>query len=177
MNRYTVILSAVLSGAFGIHAQPANPLSAELRVSYNYVKINLVKMAEKMLAENYDFRPTPEVENFGQRVAHITNANANVCAGLKGESKPKSTAGKTSKTELVSALKEAFADCDSVFDSLTDAAAPEMVSGALGGPVAPAGTTRSKLFTLYNLVRHSNELYGNMSVYLRLQGVVPPTSE
>lgn len=177
MNRYTVILGAVLSGTFGINAQPANPLSAELRVSYNYVKINLVKMAEKMPAENYDFRPTPEVETFGQRVVHITNANTNVCAGLKGERKSTVAAAKTSKTELVAALKEAFAYCDSVFDSLTDAAATEMVSGALGGPVAPVGTTRSTLFTLYNLVRHSNELYGNMSVYLRLKGAVPPTSE
>ncbi|HSR06095.1 MAG TPA: DinB family protein [Bryobacteraceae bacterium] len=177
VNRYAIILGAVLSGAFGMDGQPANPLSAELRVSYTYVKTNLIKMAEKMPAENYEFRPTPEVETFGRRVAHITNANTNVCAGLKGESKSAGAAAKTSKAELVAALKEAFAYCDSVFDSLTDAAATEMVSGALGGPVAPVGTTRSKLFTLYNLVRHSNELYGNMSVYLRLKGVVPPTSE
>jgi hypothetical protein len=110
-------------------------------------------------------------------VAHIADANMSVCTGLNGERRSAGAAAKTSKAELVAALKESFAYCDGIFDSLTDATAVEMVSGTLGGPVAPAGTTRTKLFTLYNLVRHSNEMYGYMSVYLRLKGVVPPTSE
>jgi hypothetical protein len=51
----------------------------------------------------------------------------------------------------------------------------EMVSSRLGGPFSP-DPNRSKLATLYNLVRHSNEMYGYMAVYLRLRGIVPPTS-
>ena len=62
-----------------------------------------------------------------------------------------------------------------VFDALTDQTAQEMVSSRLGGPFPP-DPMRSRLATLYNLVRHSNEMYGYMAVYLRLKGIVPPTS-
>jgi hypothetical protein len=178
LHRDSILLfGALVGGAVGLSAQTANPLSTELRVPYNYVKTNLIKMAEKMPAEHYAFRPAPDVETFGRRVAHIADANMSVSTGLNGERRSVGAAVKTSTTELVAALKESFAYCDGIFDSLTDATAVEMVSGNLGGPVAPPGVTRTRLFTLYNLVRHSNEMYGYMSVYLRLKGVVPPTSE
>jgi hypothetical protein len=169
------LLGALLGGAGMLAAQTANPLSAEVKWMYGTIKSNLLKMAEKMPAENYSFRPTPEIETFAQRVAHIAGANLNVCRGLNGEGRVPGAASKTSKAELVAALKESFAYCDGVFDSLTDAAAQETVSSSLGGPFPPV-PTRSRLATLYNLVRHSNEMYGYMAVYLRLKGVVPPTS-
>jgi DinB superfamily len=180
MNRYGCLtLGAIFGCACALPAQTPNPLSAEVKWSYGSIKNNLLKMAEKMPAERYDFRPTPEVETFGRRVAHIADANMNVCTGLNplpnNERKPLGAASKTSKAELVAALKESFAYCDRVFDSLTDASAKEMVSSRLGGPFPPE-PTRSRLATLYNLVRHSNEMYGYMAVYLRLSGVVPPTS-
>jgi len=170
-------LAATLGCAGALHAQTANPLSTELKVSYLYVRNNLVKMAEKMPAENYSFKPVPEIQTFAMRVAHITDANMTVCSGLKRETKSVDARNKTSKADLVAAMKASFAYCDGVFDSLTDKSAMEMVSGNLGGPPAILGAPRSKLFTLYNLVRHSNELYGYMAVYLRLKGIVPPTSE
>jgi hypothetical protein len=156
-------------------AQTSNPLSAEVKWMYGTIKNNLLRLAEKMPAESYGFRPTPEVETFGRRIAHIADANMNICTGLSGQRKPLGAASKTSKAELVAALKESFAYCDGVFDSLTDATAREMVSSRLGGPFPPE-PTRSRLATLYNLVRHSNEMYGYMAVYLRLKGIVPPTS-
>jgi len=168
-----VSLSVVAAGALA--AQSSNPLSEEVKWSYNSIKINLLKLAEKMPAEYYSFRPTPDVETFALRIAHIADANMNVCTGLNGEHKPLGAASKTSKAELVATLKESFAHCDGVFDSLTDAAAMEQVSSRLGGPFPPM-PTRSRLATLNNLVRHSNEMYGYMAVYLRLKGIVPPTS-
>jgi uncharacterized damage-inducible protein DinB len=170
------VVGALLGG--GVASAPAqtqDPLSAEVKWMYGTIKNNLLKLAEKMPAENYNFRPTTEVETFGRRVAHIADANMNVCTGLNGERKPLGAASKTSKTELMAALKESFAYCDRVFDSLNDATALERVSSRLGGPFPPE-PTRSRLATLYNLVRHSNEMYGYMAVYLRLQGIVPPTS-
>jgi hypothetical protein len=169
------VLGALLGGAGTLAAQTPDPLSAEVRWTYRTIRNNLVKLAEKMPAENYSFRPTTEVETFGRRVAHIADANMNVCTGLNGERKPLGAASMTSKADLVAALKESFAYCDRVFDSLTDVTAREMVSSRLGGPFPPE-PTRSRLATLYNLVRHSNEMYGYMAVYLRLKGVVPPTS-
>ena len=170
----TLLLVGV-GGAAPAPAQTPDPLSAEVRWMYGTIKNNLLKLAEKMPAEDYSFRPTPDVETFARRLAHIADANRNVCSGLNGERRPLGAASKTSKTELVAALKESFAYCDAVFDSLTDATAKEMGSSRLGGPFPPE-PTRSRLATLYSLVRHSNEMYGYMAVYLRLKGIVPPTS-
>jgi hypothetical protein len=172
MNRFFVILLGVCA----LDAQTANPLSNELRVSYTTIKTNLLKMADKMPDDRYLFKPVPEIETFGRRVAHIADANYRTCAGLKGERKTLGAAPKTAKADLVAALKESFALCDSVFDSLTDATAVEMMNGTIGSPPTPPGQTRTRLSTMWNVVRHSNELYGYMAVYLRLKGVVPPTS-
>jgi hypothetical protein len=175
MNNLRKLMLVVLGGAWALPAQSPNPLSAEVKWSYTSIKNNLTKMADKMPAEDYSFRPTPDVETFARRIAHIADANMNVCTGLNGERKPLGAASKTSKAELVAALKESFDYCDRVFDALTDRAAVETVSSRLGGPFPPE-PTRSRLATLYNLVRHSNEMYGYMAVYLRLKGVTPPTS-
>jgi hypothetical protein len=166
---------ALLAAAAVLHAQNPNPLSTEVKWSYGVIRNNLLKLAEKMPAEDYAFRPTPDVETFGRRVAHIAEANMSVCTGLNGERKSLGAASKTSKDELVGALKQSFAACDAVFDALTDVTAREMVSSRLGGPFPP-DPNRTRLATLYNLVRHSNEMYGYMAVYLRLKGIVPPTS-
>ena len=72
-------------------------------------------------------------------------------------------------------LKQASTACDLAFDSLSDAAAMEKISSHLGGPFPPE-LTRTKLATLNNMVRQSNEVYGYMCVYLRLKGIVPPSS-
>jgi DinB superfamily len=176
MNGYwRFALGAVLGCMCTLSAQPPNPLSAEVKWTYGSIRNNILKLAEKMPAEDYAFRPTPDVEAFGRRVAHIADANMSVCSGLNGEPKRLGAASKTTKTELVAALKESFAYCDTVFDALTDQSARELVSSRLGGPFPP-DPMRSRLATLYNLVRHSNEMYGYMAVYLRLKGIVPPTS-
>ena len=179
-NGFSCSLAGLLAGVFlggaaSVAAQTPDTLTSEVKFMYKTIENNLLKLAEKMPAEDYGFRPVPEVETFGRRVAHIADANMSVCTGLQGERKPLGAAAKTSKADLVAALKESFAYCDRVVDSLTDATAREMVSSRLGGPFPPE-PTRSKLGTLYNLVRHSNEMYGYMAVYLRLKGIVPPTS-
>jgi uncharacterized damage-inducible protein DinB len=171
-RRSLLVAVAVSTGAFA--AEPANPLSAELVESYTIIKTNLLKMARKMPEDAYGFKPTPEIETFARRVSHIARANLRTCAGSKGEIRSLDTASKTTKADLVAALQESFAYCDSVFESLTDSSAQEMVSGRIGSPPAPGPRTR--LSTLWNVVRHSNELYGYMAVYLRLRGVVPPSS-
>lgn len=173
LKRYLLIaVAAVLAPA--LHSQNANPLSTELRQMYTIIKTNLLKMANKMPAGDYAFRPTPEIETFARRVAHIAGANLRTCAGLNGETKSLDLASKTAKADLVAGLEQSFAYCDSVFESLTDAKAVEMVNGRIGSPPSP--DPRTRLSIMWNVVRHSNELYGYMAVYLRLKGVVPPSS-
>lgn len=169
MNRYsTTILAFALAGA--LNAQTANPLSTELKASYTRVKNNFIKAAEKMPEDQYNFKPMPEMQSFRERIAHIADSSIGTCSGMKGERKSVDAKSKTSKADTVAALKESFAACDAVIDNLTDAEATSMVTGGRGGP-------RSKLATLYGIVGHDNELYGYICVYMRLKGVVPPSSE
>jgi hypothetical protein len=172
MLRYPVVV-CMLAGALG--AQAPNALVSEARFQWSVVRDNLLKMAQKMPEENYGFKPSPEVESFSQRVAHIAGANLRICQGVAGGEQPAGVVRGTSKAELVALLKRSSDACDAVFASLTDAAAMEKISSRLGGPFPPE-PTRTKLATLYNMVRHSNEMYGYMCVYLRLKGIVPPSS-
>lgn len=160
----------------GAAAQAPNALVQEAKFPWTVVRDNLLKMAEKMPAENYSFRPTPEIESFGQRVAHIAGANLFICQGVVGkQTRDRPRPSVTSKPELIALLQQASAACDAAFDSLNDVTAMEKINSHLGGPFPPE-PTRTKLATLNNVVRHSNEVYGYMCVYLRLKGIVPPSS-
>lgn len=171
MNRHQVLILAavlVIAGS-ALFAQSADPLSGEVKGAYTGIKNNILKSADKMSEENYAFKATPDVQSFGQRIAHIADSNVRTCAAIKGEQKTVGAAAKTSKADLVAALKESFAYCDGVFDSMTDAEAAKMIT-------TPRGQ-RSKLGALWGIVTHDNEVYGAMGVYMRLKGVVPPSSE
>jgi uncharacterized damage-inducible protein DinB len=149
----------------------ANPITASERGFYSFVSNAVIGAAQKMPEENYSFKPTPEVRTFGQLVGHVADASYSFCSQAIGEAKPAKDIEKTktSKAELVAALKEGVAYCNQAFDSMTDAKGSEMV----------------KLFN-FNLARltvfsintaHTDEHYGNMVTYLRIKGIVPPTSE
>jgi uncharacterized damage-inducible protein DinB len=169
MNRYSTILMAALASTLPLRAQNANPMSTELKQMYTGVKNNLVRMADKMPEEHYSFKPTDKIRTFGQLVAHVADAQARNCSAVTGEAKAVKAAEKTSKADLVSALKESFAICDAAYDALTDATASQMVTTGRG--------QRSKLGTLASNLSHSNEEYGYMAVYLRLKDIVPPSSD
>jgi len=160
----------VLALACAVSASAQSPFSAETKSFYTQIKNTLIKSAEKMPEENYSFQPTPEVRTFGQIIGHLADAQYEFCAPVKGEKKS-STVEKTAKTkaELVAALKEGFAYCDPIYASLTDTAAAEKVKFF--------GRDMTKLGVLNFNIAHSNEHYGNLVTYLRIKGLVPPTSE
>lgn len=170
MNR-SMILTAMIVAALAVQAQDANPISANMKQSWADVKGLLSRMAEKMPEENYRFKPVPEVQDFGQRMAHVIGFNMRACAQVKGEQKNVNLAATASKAEILAAMKAANDECDSVFNSLTDAEALKMVTGGRGGP-------RTKLAILQGTVlEHSQEVYGYAAVYMRLKGIVPPSSD
>jgi hypothetical protein len=167
MNRSTLLIfAASLAGACALQAQ-TNPLIAEAKAQYTAVKTNFVKAAEKMPEEAYDFKPTPDVQSFGERMMHIAG-QIRTCATVKGEQKT-FDANKKAKSDIVAALKASFDECDAAWDSMTDASAAEMLAGR--------GGQTSKLGTLIRNTNHDSELYGYICVYMRLKGVVPPSSE
>ena len=173
MSRTAVILiAAMVAGISPVRAQtPANPLSANFKASWANISSLLARMAEKMPEENYRFKPTPEMADFGARVAHAISFNLRGCATAKGETKPLTFSAAPTKAEVLAAMKETNAYCDAVFNALTDADAMTMIGGGRGGP-------RPKFAILQGTVlEHSQEMYGYMAPYLRLKGVVPPSSD
>ena len=157
-----------LAGAGALLAQ--NPVIAEQKTAYTNNKNNLIKAAEKMPEEAYSFKPTPEMEAFGARMIHIAN-QIGTCSGMTGERKPNPAAGKTAKADIVAGLKASFEACDAAWDNMNDATAMEMVAG-------PRGTRSARSSSaLIGNTTHNTEMYGYISVYMRLKGVVPPTSD
>ena len=150
---------------------PANPISASEKGFYQFVSAEVVAAAQKMPEADYSFKPTADVRTFGQLVGHVADAQYGFCSLASGETNPGKAIEKTktSKADLVAALKEAVAYCDNAYSGMTDTKGSETVK-----------------FMNYNVARvtvlsintgHTDEHYGNMVTYLRLKGIVPPSSE
>ena len=170
-----MVLPAVLLGQQAPQAAPAapaNPITASEKGFYSFVSNAVVGAAQKMPEENYSFKPTPEVRTFGQLVGHVADANYMFCSKASGEANPSTGSiekTKTSKADLVAALKDAVAYCNKAFDGMTDAKGSEMM---------PLFSYHLAKLTVLSLnTAHTDEHYGNMVTYLRLKGIVPPTSE
>jgi len=131
----------------------------------------VIAAAMKMPEENYSFKPTPDVRSFGQLVAHVADSQYFFCALAAGETKPAGGVekSKSGKVELISALKEAVAYCSRTYASMTDAKGSEMVK--------MMNSDFAKLAVLSANTAHNYEHYGNMATYMRLKGIIPPTSE
>jgi DinB superfamily len=165
MHRSALWILAV-SLAAGLHAQ-SNPTITETKQMYESVKNNLIRAAEKMPEGDYSYKPTPEQQTFAQRIAHVAN-QVRTCSAISGQQKTVDTS-KMEKAALVTALKGSFDACDAAWASMNDKTAAEMIAGR--------GGQRSKLGALIGNTNHDSEVYGYIAVYLRLKGIVPPSSE
>jgi len=172
MKRIVAIFATVIYlGTCGGYAQDSNPISTQLKGSWVNIRDLLTKMAEKMPEENYRFKPTPELQDFGQRMAHVITFSMRGCSMVKGEQKNLNFSATPTKAEVTAAMKEVNEECDSVFNSLTDADLQKMVNAGRGGQ-------RPEFALLEGLVlEHSQEVYGYAAVYMRMKGIVPPSSE
>jgi hypothetical protein len=150
-------------------AQAGNPLVAESRQAYNQIKNNLTAMAAKMPAESYEFKASPDIRTFGELMAHVADTQTGACSGLRGQRRQGDAATKKTKDDMVAALKASFDECDAAWDATTEANAFEMSTGGR--------MRRSRLGTLIGNTIHDNEEYGYGSIYLRLKGIVPPSSD
>jgi hypothetical protein len=176
MKRVLSLVSGTLLVAATAAAQPAQGpvgIATGLQRSYAQLKANLTQAAEKMPEADYSFKPTSEIRAFGQLFGHVANAQFGQCAGARGVANPhqgENFEEKTSKADVVKALADSFAFCDEAFSSLTDATATQEIQAGRGGPVARA-------VALMGVLTHGSEMYGISTVYLRLKGQVPPSTE
>jgi hypothetical protein len=149
---------------------------AGLRGFHDFNRTNVIAAAEAVPEESYVFRATPEVRSFGQLVGHVADTLYFACAGMRGEPNPNEKdhrpgvvaedsieRNRTTRAELVAAVKAAFAYCDEAF-ALAEAA-----------PVV-AGEEGQGAFHASLAVYHTGLHYGNMVTSMRLLGIVPPSS-
>ena len=145
---------------------------ADVQRGYNNLRTNILKAADKMPAENYSFRPTPEIRTFARVVNHVTEAQLRICGALNGtaaEALPKVPPETADKATIVAALQGSYAECDKAYASLTDDNILQVVT---------LGTvTRTRIGFAWANVSHDNEQYATLALYMRLKGLVPPSSE
>jgi len=170
-------------------APPAGPqppkeitVDANLAGQYNRIKSLLTRAADRMPADAYTFKPTADVRSFGANIAHTAATNFGMCANLTGKPSPKKPADvdkePLNKDEATKLLAESFAFCDEYVKGLTAAQFNESyTANTVGrdGARSPVAVVKGGL--LSNLVAHNNEMYGYTAVYLRLKGLVPPSSD
>ena len=172
-----VCLIALATTALAQNAAPAaaaptpKSIGAYNKEIFQGMKAIVLRAAEVMPEEGYSFKPVDTVRTFGQILGHIADSQYLFSSKVLGEKSPAPQVEKTkaTKAELIAALKEAFAYTDKAFDGMTDASAAEMVK--LMGGDAP------KLGVLTTNSLHTVEHYGNLITYLRMKGLVPPTSD
>ena len=149
-----------------------NPYTPGIRDQHRRIDAIVVRAAEKVPEELFAFKPAPEVRSFGEIVGHIVDAHYLLCRAAhenvfeirrEHEQKP------GTKADLLGALKKSIAYCEAAFEATTDATGTT--------PIKMGSSTMQKLMVLNLNVSHTWEHYGNLVTYMRMKGIVPPTSE
>ena len=175
LSGITVFLFAVaFSTSAAAQTAPANPITQTLRGAWTEAKTNVRRSADVMPEAKYGFRPVETVRSFGAILAHVAGASYEFCAAAKNEKAPyaEDAFEKSAKTraDIVKALDGAIAYCDEVYKTLDDTKALEITNGAFGAGKRP------RMAALFGNTGHFVEHYGNLVTYLRINGLVPPSS-
>ncbi len=168
MRSLVMVLAVTLAAGGLLRAQDTEPLTYTKSAHHTIMQL-MVAMAEKMPEEYYSFKPTPEMRTFGELVAHVTRHQEMFCSASMGIRKDMEQTGNKPKAELVAALKSSFATCETAIKAFG--------GGDASATVEFRNSKVSKFRLLMLDLLHSNEEYGYMAVYLRLKGVVPPSSD
>ena len=174
MKRVRLVAAVALLAPISVSAQSASPADAALagiRQNWQQVTEFITKSAELVADADYAYRPVATVRTFGQLIGHVAGAQFTMCAAALGEAPRDEGAiekSATTKAALVNALKESTTYCARAYGQASAAAA---ASTDLYGDKVP----RYNALAL-NAV-HNGEHYGNIVTYLRMQGLVPPSSQ
>jgi uncharacterized damage-inducible protein DinB len=161
-------------------AQPANPLTAGATQHYSIIKGYVTRAAAKIPEDVYAFRATPEVRTIAQLVGHLADANYRLCSIIAGQDPPMDAGiekTKSAKADLVKALAESFTYCDKQYAAMTDAAGAPIIKFDAGGEGSRVPIQMPRFTMLAFHTAHAFEHYGNLVTYMRLKGIVPPSSE
>jgi len=169
MTRRPILLAlSLLATPLSVGAQ--EPLVQSLRGLFDVTKQNIMATALDLDEEMYAYRPTDDVRSTGEILAHIADGQMQFCSAAAGESLPDRDSfeqQRLTKAGTITALESGFAYCEGVFDGTTDADA--------GRPVEFIGPSTVAGVLAFNSA-HNYEHYGNLVTYMRLNGIVPPSS-
>ncbi len=169
---FVLVFTLMLPGLARAQEAPSTAVMASLKGLHDVTATNLLRTAEMLDEALFAYRPTDDVRTAGQILAHVANAQFAFCSAAAGEANPnqenyEETA--TTPEAVVAALQAGFDYCAGVYDRLTDAEGAVMRS-FFGREMAGSG------ILAFNSA-HNYEHYGNLVTYLRLNGLVPPSSQ
>ncbi len=158
--------------ATGAAQDPAAPVSDALRAALQRAAKNLVAAAEEMPAAKYGFKPTPAQMSVAEVVAHLAEGNDYLCSKIAGAAAPKrAELGKdAAKAALVARLRETFEFCRSALAKVDDS--------NLGAKIPFFGNREvSRAEAMLVAVEDWADHYSQLAIYLRLNGLLPPTAK
>jgi len=170
--RTVVAPLALVLASMAVWAQTKNPVSSVVREILPRQQKNLIAAAEAMPADKYDYKPTAEQMTFAHLVLHIAESNNHLCAKISDLPEPKSTDGKESdgKEALVARLQASFDFCGSALAKVDDSKLGDTVE-LFGGHEGP------RAFAFFALTNDWADHYSAAAMYLRLNGILPPTAK
>jgi len=177
-----VTMLMATSSAFAQQAAPAasaapdmspvaNPVSGFVKAGVARYQKNMVAAAEAMPAEKYSFKPSPEMNTFGHLTMHITQSNYTFCSKISGQAAPDVKIAETdAKDKLVAAMKDSFAFCTTALEKVDDSKLGEQFMFFGNRPISRGGA-------LVALGGSWTDHYATEAIYLRLNGILPPTAQ
>ncbi len=166
-----ILLSAVMPLAAQQQQGTASVGVSAVRLNWKEGHDYLVRAAEQVPESLYAFKPVANVRSMGQLFAHVAGSEMAFCAMVLGE-RPRAEDDvertTTAKADLVQALKNAGTYCERAY-AIADASAAAMMD--------VFGQQRTKLYALTMNAAHDWEHYGNVVTYMRIKGLVPPSSQ
>jgi hypothetical protein len=132
----------------------------------------MMAIADAMPAEKFGYKPTPAQRSFGEQILHVAGANVMIMKMIDpSATAPAIDQKATSKTAILKALSDSYDFGEAALKSQTDQSAQQVVNDA---PRYLGPSTRARL--VYQTMIHAEDEYGAMTVYLRLNDIVPPAS-
>ena len=167
--KIAVVVFALVASAI---AQSKSPVSDVLREMLSGREKNTVAAFEAMPADKYDYKPTADQMTFGHLAAHIVESNNYFCANAGDVPQPKveELKGTEGKDKLVAAMKESFAFCHTALAKADDSKMNEDIKWFDGKP-------RARTWAFLGLASSWADHYGAAAMYLRLNGLLPPTAK
>lgn len=170
--RIAQLVVIVLLASIAAVAQSKSPVSDVLRQMLSGREKNTVAAFEAMPADKFEYKPTPEQMTFGHLAAHIAESNNYFCANVGDVPAPKAEElkGTEGKEKLVAALKASFDFCHGALDKADDAKMSDNITWFDGKP-------RPRAWAFVGLASSWADHYGAAAMYLRLNGLLPPTAK